>query len=99
MEEFINIKGEKALGNKLTSKKIKEINLLDSLPYTEFISIDEEKENPEVTEQFFVPEVTDELIEEVKTDIDLNITNESVEQIKPESNDDNETEGQIALEL
>ena len=35
IEEFITIKGWKALGNKLTNKKIKEIKLLDSLPYME----------------------------------------------------------------
>jgi len=35
IEEFISVKGEKALGNKLTSKKVKEINLLEPLPYTE----------------------------------------------------------------
>jgi len=33
LEEFITIKGIKALGNQLTSDKIKQINLLDSLPY------------------------------------------------------------------
>lgn len=33
VEAFISIKGEKSLGNKLTSKKIKEINLIESLPY------------------------------------------------------------------
>ena len=37
IEEFIAVKGEKALGNKLTSKKVKEINLIDSLPYKEEI--------------------------------------------------------------
>ncbi|MFH6770138.1 DNA gyrase/topoisomerase IV subunit A [Gaetbulibacter aquiaggeris] len=33
LEEFIAIKGIKALGNQLTSDKIKQINLLDPLPY------------------------------------------------------------------
>ncbi|MBT5089619.1 MAG: hypothetical protein HOM24_00895 [Flavobacteriales bacterium] len=88
LEEFISIKGEKALGNKLTSKKIKEINLLDPLPYIEVISIEKEK---------VISEVTEGIIEEITTDIELNITNESVEQIKPK--DDNESEGQITLEL
>jgi topoisomerase IV subunit A len=32
-EEFIAIKGIKALGNQLTTEKIKQINLLESLPY------------------------------------------------------------------
>jgi len=34
-EEFISIKGIKALGNQLTSEKIKQVNLLESLPYEE----------------------------------------------------------------
>jgi topoisomerase-4 subunit A len=34
-EEFITIKGIKALGNQLTSDKIRQVNLLESLPYEE----------------------------------------------------------------
>jgi topoisomerase-4 subunit A len=34
-EEFIAIKGIKALGNQLTSDKIRQVNLLESLPYEE----------------------------------------------------------------
>ncbi|MDH5413081.1 MAG: DNA gyrase/topoisomerase IV subunit A [Flavobacteriaceae bacterium] len=34
-EEFIAIKGIKAIGNQLTKEKIKQINLLDPLPYEE----------------------------------------------------------------
>jgi topoisomerase-4 subunit A len=34
-EEYIAIKGIKALGNQLTSDKIKNIDLLDPLPYEE----------------------------------------------------------------
>ena len=34
-EEFISIKGIKAIGNQLTKEKIKQVNLLDSLPYIE----------------------------------------------------------------
>ncbi len=48
ISDFINIKGEKALGNKLTSKKIKEINLLEPLPYEELSNKDnkiQEQEN------------------------------------------------------
>ncbi|PCH72820.1 MAG: DNA topoisomerase IV [Flavobacteriaceae bacterium] len=33
-EEFISVKGIKALGNQLTEDKIKTVNALDSLPYT-----------------------------------------------------------------
>jgi len=34
-EEFITVKGIKAIGNQLTSEKIKQVNLLESLPYEE----------------------------------------------------------------
>ncbi|MFT0715723.1 DNA gyrase/topoisomerase IV subunit A [Flagellimonas lutimaris] len=35
VEEFITVKGIKALGNQLTPEKVKNINALDSLPYKE----------------------------------------------------------------
>jgi len=35
LENFISIKGIKALGNQLTSEKVKNINILDPLPYEE----------------------------------------------------------------
>lgn len=35
MEQFISVKGIKALGNQLTADKLKQINLLESLPYEE----------------------------------------------------------------
>jgi len=35
VEEFIAVKGIKALGNQLTPEKVKNINVLDSLPYEE----------------------------------------------------------------
>ena len=35
LEDFIAIKGIKALGNQLTSDKLKQVNLLESLPYDE----------------------------------------------------------------
>jgi len=35
LEEFISIKGVKAQGNQLTTHKVKQINLLESLPYEE----------------------------------------------------------------
>ncbi|MDB4237268.1 DNA gyrase/topoisomerase IV subunit A, partial [Flavobacteriaceae bacterium] len=48
-EEFIAIKGIKAQGNQLTADKIKQVNLLASLPY-------EEPEEPEVEEVEVVEE-------------------------------------------
>ena len=40
LEEFISVKGVKALGNQLTTDKIRQVNILESLPY------EEEKEVP-----------------------------------------------------
>jgi topoisomerase-4 subunit A len=37
LDEFIAVKGIKALGNQLTTDKIKQINMLDSLPYEEIL--------------------------------------------------------------
>ncbi|WP_330441650.1 DNA gyrase/topoisomerase IV subunit A [Flavobacterium sp. C4GT6] len=51
MEGFIAVKGIKALGNQLTTDKVRQINLLDSLPY------DEPEEEPEPEEM----EVKDEV--------------------------------------
>ena len=35
IENFISIKGIKALGNQLTSEKVKNINVMESLPFEE----------------------------------------------------------------
>ncbi len=35
LEQFISVKGIKALGNQLTTDKLKQVNLLESLPYEE----------------------------------------------------------------
>ena len=90
IEDFIAIKGEKALGNKLTSKKVKQINLLESLIYEETV----------------VEEDIDRLVEvnssvvKIQDDIELEITNQIIEdEEKDSSNDDEYTDGQITLEL
>jgi len=44
LESFITIKGIKALGNQLTTDKIKQINLLEPLPYNKSETITEEIE-------------------------------------------------------
>ena len=82
MEEFIAVKGVKAMGNRLSSKKIKEINLLESLAYTEPIEAEEEK-----TEE--VEEFATEVI--ISKEIELTITNDK--------SDEDNSEGQITLEL
>ncbi len=55
-EEFISIKGIKALGNQLTSDKIRTVNLLESLPYEE---PEETLEDIEVQEE---EEIQDEVL-------------------------------------
>ncbi|MEQ6124114.1 DNA gyrase/topoisomerase IV subunit A [Pseudotenacibaculum sp. MALMAid0570] len=83
-EEFIAVKGIKAQGNQLTSEKIKQVNLLDSLPY------DEPEEEP-IEE---VEVVDEEVVENSKQ----NTT--SVEKETPEENspdDTNSGDGQITL--
>ena len=96
IEEFINVKGEKALGNKLSSKKIKEINLLDPLPYIETISIKKKEETSQANEQVFISKAPEDIsLEEVTTKIDLNIASDSIEQKKPKISDDNETGSSI----
>ena len=47
-EQFISIKGIKALGNQLTTEKVKQINLLESLPYEiEEESVEDDKDDNE----------------------------------------------------
>ena len=93
LEEFISIKGEKALGNKLTSKKIKEINLLSPLPYNE--SVTEEIVGNEIAPQ----EIILEEVKEISTEIELNITNDTSGQDEIKNPDDDNSAGQITLEL
>ena len=57
-EEFIAVKGIRALGNQLTSDKIKQVNLLESLPY-------EEPEEASVEE---VEVVDEEVVETTKSE-------------------------------
>ncbi|SFA91069.1 topoisomerase-4 subunit A [Flavobacterium swingsii] len=39
LEQFIGIKGIKAIGNQLTTDKLKQVNLLESLPYDEPVEV------------------------------------------------------------
>ena len=92
IEEFIAIKGEKALGNKLTSKKVKDINLTDPLPYVDGIL-----ENQDIE---LVEESNKEDNIKIQKDIELEITNEVKEDKQNISNEDSEdSDGQITLEL
>jgi topoisomerase-4 subunit A len=81
-EEFIAIKGIKAQGNQLTADKIKQVNLLASLPY-------EEPEEPEVEE---VEVVEEEVIKHSE------IIQETDDENTPSKEDENTSEdGQITL--
>lgn len=85
-EEFIDIKGISAMGNQLTKDKVKQIDLVESLPYDE----PEEVPADEI-------EVVDEVVVENKLEIDVPV----VEAKKPD-NDTNfkssEDKAKIALE-
>jgi len=50
IESFIAVKGFKALGNQLTTEKLKQVNLLESLPYEEPEVIPEEIEKEELAD-------------------------------------------------
>ena len=81
-EEFIAIKGIKAQGNQLTADKIKQVNLLASLPY-------DEPEDPEVEE---VEVVEEEVIKHSET------IQETDDKKTPPKEDENTSEdGQITL--
>lgn len=61
LEQFIAVKGIKALGNQLTADKLKQVNLLESLPY-------EEPEEPVAEEMEVSGE--DNVTEDIRTELD-----------------------------
>ena len=66
IESFIAVKGFKALGNQLTTDKLKQINLLESLPYE--VPIEVVSEALEVVEE---NQISD---EDIQSDEDGQIT-------------------------
>ena len=80
-EEFIAVKGIKAIGNQLTTNKIKQVNLLEPLPYTKPIV-----EDIEVTDEEHVATNTTNSKEENNGDASKNIDDNSLDD-----------EGQISL--
>ncbi|PIF01237.1 MAG: DNA topoisomerase IV [Maribacter sp.] len=78
LEEFIAVKGIKALGNQLTSDKVKNINLLEPLPY-------EEPKAPEVSEM----EVVDE--EDVSIDRKKEVKQKDSDKKGPDIDDEGQT--------
>ncbi len=85
-EEFISVKGIKALGNQLTTEKIKDINLLDSLSYEEPIL-----EEVELVEE--------EIIEAPKSkkNPETKIESGTDDESEDETDDEEDDQGQITL--
>ena len=80
LEEFISVKGWKALGNKLTNKKVKEIKWLESLPYNSDNNIDNEEDKSnydsetntdkfKLNEEIKKPNVSDEGTQQISLDL------------------------------
>ncbi|MFT7351229.1 MAG: topoisomerase-4 subunit A [Flavobacterium sp.] len=61
LEQFITIKGIKALGNQITADKLRTVNLLESLPFEE--PVEEVAEEMEVTDE-------NDVSEDIKIDLD-----------------------------
>jgi topoisomerase-4 subunit A len=61
LEQFITIKGIKALGNQITADKLRTVNLLESLPFEE--PVEEVAEEMEVTDE-------NDISEDIKIDLD-----------------------------
>ena len=78
IEDFIAVKGIKALGNQLTTEKVKNINIMDSLPY-------EEPEAPDANEI----EVVDE--EDVSTEAKNSPNKKSDKKEDPEIDGEGQT--------
>ncbi len=70
-EEFIAIKGIKSLGNQLTAEKIKDVNLLESLPYEEPSVDDLEVVDEEVIDSRDIPLII-ESTEQEEAENDIN---------------------------
>ncbi|MBT5858379.1 MAG: DNA gyrase/topoisomerase IV subunit A, partial [Flavobacteriales bacterium] len=98
-EDFISLKGWKALGNKLSNKKVKEIKLSDSLPFDQEIiaEVTEEiKEQKDIVEIDVKAEVTS-VIEKIEVDAIVDNSPEEENENKPNTSD--EGAQQITLDL
>jgi len=93
LEEFISIKGIKALGNQLTSDKVKNVNSLEALPYQV------EEETP-ISDIEVVEESQDkkpEIKEQEKNSLEEKEANISSESSDDAADNDIEDDGQITL--
>lgn len=75
LEEFIAVKGLKALGNRLTAHKVKNIDLLDPLPY-------EEEEDDNTEEELIEEEAVVENTEEDSSDEKVALTEKPKERVE-----------------
>lgn len=89
LENFISIKGIKALGNQLTSEKVKNINILDPLPYEEPI-----RNEPNEIEVVDEEDVMAQKISHTDTE---KLNNPGSAADDPENFPDSDEEGQIKL--
>jgi topoisomerase-4 subunit A len=102
LEDFIAIKGIKSLGNQLTTEKIKQVNLLESLPYEapeiEQVEVVEEEtiESNEVELELEIPEVKKEKTTSEKK-IPIIDEQKKIPNLKPKKKVDNEDPDQITL--
>ena len=78
LEEFISIKGMKAIGNRLTTHKVKSIDLLESLPYDEPV---EEVEATVVEESETEVEEVAEIVEEQIIEANEDLKEETVVEV------------------
>uniref|UniRef100_UPI00404A439B DNA gyrase/topoisomerase IV subunit A n=1 Tax=Gelidibacter sp. TaxID=2018083 RepID=UPI00404A439B len=98
LEEFIAVKGIKALGNQLTTEKVKQINLLEPLPFEAPEEIPaEELEVVDETEVEIESEVEDAPIKPLNTDIKMEITNLTNPNNEDDFDSDLDENGQIKL--
>ncbi|WP_299011516.1 DNA gyrase/topoisomerase IV subunit A [uncultured Tenacibaculum sp.] len=96
-EEFIAVKGIKALGNQLTTEKIRTVNLLESLPYeepeeekVEDVEVNDEEEIIEDVLPLDVPEVKKEF-EESKEDKAKKALERALQKKKKDKDDESQT--------
>ncbi len=83
IEEFIGVKGIKALGNQLTLEKIKQVNVLESLPHEE---PEETTEDIEVNEE----EIVGADVDELKNDKAKKALEKAIQKKKEGDNDNEE---------
>ncbi len=108
LEEFIAIKGIKALGNQLTTEKVKQINLLEPIPFeapeeipAEELEVVDETEVEVDDEAAIEKEIEDDVEDKPKkplnTDIKMEITNLTNPNDEDDFDSDLDENGQIKL--